>query len=88
MPDGNAQIDVLNTTAQSQLKAIIERVERLNEDKAAVTADIAEVYGEAKGNGYSVPILRQIVKLRAMDAAKRSEAEAILDLYVSALGGL
>ncbi|GAW42446.1 hypothetical protein SH203_02862 [Brevundimonas sp. SH203] len=78
--------DVLNATAQGRLRTIIERVERLEEDKAAITQDIAEVYAEAKGEGYDVKILRKVVSLRKQDKAKRQEADAILDLYLSALG--
>jgi len=78
--------DVLNATAQTQLKSIIERVERLEQDKAEIAEDIKEVYAEAKGNGFDVTILRQVVRIRKQDRAKRMEAEAILDLYLSAIG--
>lgn len=88
MADDASSIDVLNTTAQGQLKAIIERIERLEEDKAAVMNDLKEVYAEAKGNGFDVKILRKVVRLRKQDSAKRSEEEALLDLYLSAIGGL
>lgn len=88
MADDASSVDVLNTTAQTQLKAVIERIERLEEDKAAVMADLKEVYAEAKGNGFDVKILRKIVRLRKQDSAKRSEEEALLDLYLSAIGGL
>jgi uncharacterized protein (UPF0335 family) len=84
----DASIDVLNSTAQGRLKTIIERVERLDEDKAAVMADIKEVYLEAKGEGFDVKILRMVVRLRKQDEAKRLEEEAILDLYLAAIGGL
>lgn len=83
---GDANIDVLNGTAQSQLNTICERIERLEEDKAEVMADIKEVYAEAKGNGFDVPILRKVIRLRKQDKAKRQEQEALLDLYMSALG--
>jgi uncharacterized protein (UPF0335 family) len=86
--DGSAEIDVLNSSAQSQLKSIIERIERLEEDRAAVTADLQEVYAEAKGNGFDVKILRKVVRLRKQDKAKREEEEALVDLYLSAIGGL
>lgn len=82
----DASPDVLTATAQGRLRSIVERVERLEDDKAAVAADIKEVLLEAKGEGYDVAIIRQVVKIRRMDKAKRQEAEAILDLYLSALG--
>lgn len=82
----DATSDVLTSAAQGRLKSIIERVERLEEDKAAVATDIKEVLSEAKGEGYDVKIIRQVVRLRRIDKAKRQEAEAILDLYLSALG--
>lgn len=72
--------------AAGQIKSIIERVERLEEEKAALAGDIKEVYAEAKSNGYDVKILRQIVRIRKQDAAERQEMEAILDLYLHALG--
>jgi uncharacterized protein (UPF0335 family) len=78
--------DVLTSAAQGRLRTLIERIERLEEDKAAVMADMKEVYSEAKGEGYDVKILRQVVRIRKQDKAKRQEAEAILDLYLSALG--
>lgn len=78
--------DVLNGTAQSQLKTILERIERLEDDKQAVMLDIKEVYAEAKGNGFDTKTIRTIVRLRMQDKAKRQEAQALLDLYLSALG--
>jgi len=88
MADDSSSIDVLNSAAQSQLKSVIERIERLEEDKAAVSADLKEVYLEAKGNGFDVKILRKVVRLRKQDKAKRQEEEALVDLYLSAIGGL
>ncbi|HVY35631.1 MAG TPA: DUF2312 domain-containing protein [Caulobacteraceae bacterium] len=88
MADDSSSLDVLNTTAQTRLKTIIERIERLEEDKAAVAADIKEVVAEAKGEGFDVKILRKVVRLRKQDQAKRLEEEALLDLYLSAIGGL
>ena len=70
------------------LLSIIERIERLEEDKKQVAADIKEIYAEAKGNGYDAKVLREIVRRRAEDAAKRSEFETVLDLYLGALGAL
>ena len=84
----DASSDVLNATAQTQLKTIIERIERLEEDKAGVMADLKEVYAEAKGNGFDVKILRKVGRLRKQDKAKRDEEEALVDLYLSAIGGL
>ncbi len=88
MADDSSSIEVLNATAQTRLKTIIERIERLEEDKAAVATDIKEVFLEAKGEGFDVKILRKVVRLRKQDKAKRMEEEAILDLYLSAIGGL
>ncbi len=77
-----------NSIAKDQLKSIIERVERLEEDKAAIGCDIKDVYAEAKGNGYDVKALRRIVSLRKQDPDKRAEQDAILDTYMHALGML
>jgi uncharacterized protein (UPF0335 family) len=68
------------------LRAFIERIERLEEEKKALADDIKEVYGEAKGNGFDVKIIRKIVSIRKQDRDKRREEEEILDLYLSALG--
>ncbi|MBN8551814.1 MAG: DUF2312 domain-containing protein [Caulobacterales bacterium] len=78
--------DVLTAAAQGRLRTIIERIERLEEDKAAVMADLKEVFAEAKGEGYDVKTLRKVVRIRKQDKAKRQEEEAILDLYLSAIG--
>ncbi len=72
--------------AKEQLLSIIERIERLEEEKKGISDDIKEVYAEAKGNGYDTKILRKIVSLRKQDAAEREEQDAILELYLSALG--
>jgi uncharacterized protein (UPF0335 family) len=88
MPDGNVSAEVLNQTAQSQLRSIVERVERLTEEKAEVSEQIKGVFSEAKGNGFSVKAIRQIVRIRAQDRARRMEEEAILDLYLHTLGEL
>ena len=74
--------------AKEQLKSIIERIERLEEDKAAIASDIKDVYAEAKGNGYDTKALRTIVRMRKMDANDRREAETILETYLQALGVL
>ena len=86
MADDSSSIDVLNATAQGQLRTIIERIERLEEDKAAVANDLKEVFAEARGNGFDVKILRKVVRIRKQDRAKRQEEEALLDLYLSAIG--
>ncbi|MFQ5784233.1 MAG: DUF2312 domain-containing protein [Alphaproteobacteria bacterium] len=72
--------------AAGQLKSLIERIERLEDEKAALAADIREVYAEAKGHGFDVRTLRQVVRLRRLDLQDRAEREALLDLYKSALG--
>ena len=74
--------------AKDQLKAIIERIERLEEEKKTISDDIRDVYAEAKGNGFDVKALRAIVRLRKQDADERQEQEAILETYMQALGML
>lgn len=74
--------------AADQLKSIIERIERLEEEKAGIISDIRDIYAESKGNGYDVPTLKTVIKLRAKDAAEREEAEHLLDTYLAALGML
>lgn len=88
MADANfdASPDVLNIAAQGRLRTIIERLERLEEDKQAVMTDQKEVFAEAKGEGYDVKALRKVIRLRKIDRAKREEEDAILDLYMSAVG--
>jgi uncharacterized protein (UPF0335 family) len=83
-----AEADVLTAAAQGRLKSLIERIERLEEDKTAVMADLKEVYSEAKGEGFDTKIVRKVVRLRKQDKAKRQEEEALVDLYLSAIGGL
>ncbi|WP_029630209.1 DUF2312 domain-containing protein [Zavarzinella formosa] len=74
--------------AVDQLKSIIGRVEKLEEEKAGISADIRDVFAEAKGNGFSTPAIRTILKMRKKDAAEREEEETILDTYLNALGML
>src|ERR1700761_2607581 len=74
--------------AKDQLKAIIERIERLEEEKKQTSDDIREVYAEAKGNGYDVKALRTIVRMRKQDANERAEQESLLEMYMQALGML
>ena len=88
MADDSSSLDVLNTAAQTRLKTIIERIERLEEEKATIANDIKEVFAEAKGEGFDTKILRKVVRIRKQDKAKRQEEEALLDLYLSAIGGL
>jgi uncharacterized protein (UPF0335 family) len=72
--------------AKDQLKAIIERIEHLEEEKKAIADDIRDVYAEAKGNGFDVKALRTVVRLRKQDKNERAEQEAILETYLHALG--
>lgn len=72
--------------AREQLKTIVERIERLEEEKAAIAGDIKEVYAEAKANGFDTKTLRQVVRIRKQDSAERQEQEALLDMYLHALG--
>ena len=72
--------------AKDHLKAFVERVERLEEEKKALSDDIRDVYGEAKASGFDIKALRTIVRLRKQDADERREQEAILDTYLHALG--
>jgi uncharacterized protein (UPF0335 family) len=82
--DDNSRAD--STVAADELRAIIERIERLEEEKKEIGGDIKEVYSEAKGRGYDAKVIRRIVALRKQDVNERQEFEAILDLYCSALG--
>lgn len=75
-----------NNVAEDKLKAYIERIERLEEEKTAIAGDIKEVYAEAKGNGFDTKVLRKIVSIRKQDQNERMEQEALLELYLSALG--
>lgn len=74
--------------AKDQLKAMVERIERLTEEKKAISDDIRDVYAEAKGTGFDVKALRQVIKMRTWDRAKLAEHEAIVDAYRHALGML
>ncbi len=74
--------------AGSQLRAFVERIERLEEEKKVISDDIKDVYAEAKGNGFDVKILRTVVSLRKKQPHEREEEEAVLDLYMHALGML
>ena len=74
--------------AKDQLKSIIERIERLEEEKKTISDDIRDVYAESKGNGFDVKALRTVVRLRKQDVNDRKEQEAILETYLHALGML
>ncbi len=74
------------TVAAGQLRAFIERIERLEEEKKTIADDIKEVYAEMKGTGFDTKAVRSIVRLRKQDQAERQEAEAMIDLYKNALG--
>lgn len=69
-----------------QLRSVVERIERLTEEKASLAADLRDVYAEAKGNGFDAKALRQIIKLRAKDAGEREEEETVLETYMRAMG--
>ena len=88
MADDASTIDTLGVTAQGKLKSLVERIERLEEDRAAVAGDLKEVYAEAKGEGFDTKIIRKVIRLRKADSAKRQEEEALIELYISAIGGL
>jgi uncharacterized protein (UPF0335 family) len=74
------------TIVREQLRSIIERIERMEEEKKTIAGDIKEIYAEAKANGFDTKILRMIIALRKKEAAEREEEQSMLDLYMSALG--
>ena len=88
MADESAAVDTFSGAAQGRLKSLIERIDRLEDDKAAIQADLKEVYAEAKAEGFDAKILRKVVHLRKQDRAKRQEEEALIDLYLQAVGAL
>ena len=75
-----------NAVNNSHLRAFIERIEKLEEEKRAIADDIKDVYAEAKGTGFDAKVMRKIVSIRRQDKSKRQEEEEILDLYLTALG--
>lgn len=77
--------DVGGVTAE-QLRSYIERIERIEEEKDGLSADIKDIFAEAKGNGFDVKTMRQILKIRKLDPSDRDEQEALLELYMHALG--
>lgn len=74
------------SVAQDQLRAFVERIERMEEEKKAVSEDIKEIFAEAKGNGFDTKVLRTIIKIRKQDPNDRLEQESLLELYMAALG--
>ena len=82
MPDGASDKGI----SAQRLKSFIERIERLEEERKALGADVREVYSEAKSTGYDPKIMRQVVKLRKMDATDRQEQESLLQVYLDAVG--
>lgn len=78
--------DDVSGVAAKQLKSFVERIERLEEEKRALAEDIKEVYSEAKGRGFEIKILRKVISLRKRDQQQRDEEEALLDVYMRALG--
>ena len=86
--EANEQPAAATRFAKDQLRSIVERVEKLEEEKKAISDDIRDVFGEAKVNGFDMKALRAIVRLRKMEASEREEQDAILETYMHALGML
>lgn len=86
MSDDITQPQSLDKSGQERLRSFIQRIERLEADKAEVMADMKEVYAEAKSMGFDTKIMRQVIRLRKMDSQDRSEQESVLDLYLHAVG--
>jgi uncharacterized protein (UPF0335 family) len=84
--NGRSALNISNSDVNTQLKSIVERIERLEEDKAVCATDIKEVYSEAKGTGFDVKALRAIIRMRKMDPNERQEQETILETYLQAMG--
>lgn len=78
--------DSASSLSAGQLKAFIQRIEKLEEDKVALMADIREIYAEAKGTGFDPKIMRQVIRLRKMEDQERTEMRELLELYQSVLG--
>jgi uncharacterized protein (UPF0335 family) len=83
---GTAAESAATKFSKDQLRSVIERIERLEEEKKTISDDIRDIYAEAKGNGYDVKALRTIVRMRKQDANERQEQETILETYLHALG--
>ena len=75
-----------DSVAQDQIRAFVERIERLEEEKTSISEDIKEVFAEAKGNGFDTKVLRQVIRIRKQDRNERLEQESLLELYLTALG--
>jgi uncharacterized protein (UPF0335 family) len=88
MPDGSAVSKKVKAgpVSADRLKSFVERIEKLEEERKAISGDIRDVYTEAKGVGYDVKTMRKIISIRKMDAAERDEQEQLLDVYKHALG--
>lgn len=86
IPNDQPLSDAAAGFAKEQLRSFIERIERLEEEKKSIADDISDVFAEAKGTGFDTKALREILKIRKQDADQRAEHEAILDLYLQALG--
>ena len=82
----NSQATNSDTVAGAKLLAFVERVERMRKERKSIGEDISEVFGEMKGEGYDVKIVKEVLKLREMDPGARHERDAVLDLYLNALG--
>ncbi|PWE18660.1 DUF2312 domain-containing protein [Marinicauda salina] len=80
------QSDAVGGVARDQIKSFVARIERLEEEKAGIAADIKEVYAEAKAMGFDTKVLRKVISLRKQDRQERQEQEALLELYLGALG--
>lgn len=83
MPDASGNLSV----SADHLRSFIQRIEKLEEDKAAIAADIKDVYAEAKGSGFDTKIMRKVISLRKMETQARREQEELIELYMSAMGG-
>jgi uncharacterized protein (UPF0335 family) len=86
MADAGTSMGGKGTVAADELRLLIERVERLEEEKKAIADDVKDVFAEAKARGYDTKTMRAIIRLRKMEAHVRQEAEAILETYMQALG--
>ncbi|MBI1185913.1 MAG: DUF2312 domain-containing protein [Alphaproteobacteria bacterium] len=86
MSTASAAPQALTMSAKEKLQQIVARIERLEEEKKGIAADIKEVYGEAKSTGFDTKVLRKVVSLRKIDRAERAEQEQVMDLYLQALG--
>ena len=82
----NSQVKNYDTVAGAKLLAFVERVERMRKERKSIGEDISEVFGEMKGEGYDVKIVKEVLKLREMESGARHERDAVLDLYLNALG--